>query len=137
MNRALLTGRLLVLATAITLAIILLGNMASTIAVGREPFGGDPRVMPGRDAFLKQGLVTGLPLLVLALCAERRRAMWVIAATIMAGFWIFFVWQLRQDYLTGFAGGANIGLGLIMVASPFVALLALAVAGFVLRRQPR
>jgi hypothetical protein len=51
--------------------------------------------------------------------------MWFIAAAMMLSFWTFFVWQVRQDYLANFPGGANIGLGLMMLAAPVIVCLCL------------
>jgi hypothetical protein len=54
------------------------------------------------------------------------------------GFWTYFVVQTWRDSLTGFAGGANIGLGLIMLASPFAILALLGLIALASRiRRPR
>nr|WP_314442236.1 hypothetical protein [uncultured Sphingomonas sp.] len=135
MTRLLLTGRLMLLAALLTLGIVLLGNLASTMAVGRQLSGSGGAELPPAHVLLLHAVCTGIPFVCLALFGERRRTMWTIAAAVMASFWLFFVWQLRQDYLADFAGGVNIGLGLVMLASPLVALLILAAAALVLRRR--
>jgi hypothetical protein len=78
------------------------------------------------DVALLHLVITGLPMFALALLDVRRIDLWLIAVGLQSAFWCYFVWQIWQDSLTGFAGGANIGLGLIMLASPFFTMSALA-----------
>jgi hypothetical protein len=125
MTKAVETGKLLVLAGLITLMIILLGNVASKIAVGRHVFDEDALGFLAPDVLGLHFIFTGAPFFYLALRGERRRAMWFIAAAMMLSFWTFFVWQVRQDYLANFPGGANIGLGLMMLAAPVIVCLCL------------
>jgi hypothetical protein len=76
---------------------------------------------------------TAIPFAVLTLGKDRRRAMWATATALMTALWAFFVWQIYQDSLSGFAGGANIGLGLIMISGPVLSLIVLAIVGAILR----
>ena len=63
--------------------------------------------------------------------------MWLTAVVLTCMAWTYYVWQVWRDSLTGFAGGANMGLGLIMVASPFLILAVLKGVSFVLKAQPK
>ena len=65
--------------------------------------------------------------------------MWVGAVALTLVYWAYFNWQIWRDSLTGFADGANIGLGLIMMAAPFAILLLLKAMSLLLRAfaQPK
>ena len=59
---------------------------------------------------------------VLALRGVRSVLMWAVAFILTAAFWAFSVWSIWRASLHNFEGGADIGMGLIMLASPFVTL---------------
>jgi hypothetical protein len=77
----------------------------------------------------------GLPFFVLAAKSDRRRAMWIVAFVLTCGSWTYYVWQTWRDSLTGFAGGANIGAGMIMMAAPLGILLILKGVSWALRSR--
>lgn len=113
-------------ALAIGLLIMLAENVAADIVVGRTPFA-DGRLgfIDAPDLAAFHFAIAVLPMLVLALIGSRRRWLWAVAIGMTSLFATFAVWQLRQDYLTDFAGGADIGLGIIMMASPWITLAAM------------
>ena len=63
--------------------------------------------------------------------------MWVTAVVLTVAFWIYFNWQIWQDSLIDFAGGANIGLGLVMIAAPFFILVILKLVSMISRASVR
>lgn len=118
--------RLLLIGTAlgIGLVIMLAENVAADIVVGRAPFtNGRLGFIDAPDGVLFHFVIAALPMLALALIGSSRRWLWAVAISMTALFATFAVWQLRQDYLADFAGGANIGLGIIMMASPWITLI--------------
>lgn len=123
---------LLLLAIALGVMLVLAGNLADDLVLGRTPLAdGSFGSIDAPDVAVLQFVFTSLPMLVLALVGSRSRLLWGIAIALGAGFWGYCVYQTWQDSLTGFAGGANIGLGLIMLASPFFILIVLGVVSLV------
>ncbi|HYG29632.1 MAG TPA: hypothetical protein VD887_05385 [Allosphingosinicella sp.] len=120
---------LLGLALVVTLAIVIVSNAATDLALGRVPLAdGTLGFIDAPDVFVLDLLFTGLPFIVLALVRSSARRLWSIAFALTVAFGIYAVVQIRLDSLGSFAGGANIGLGLIMLASPFVILAVVGVA---------
>lgn len=110
-------------ALAIGLLIMLAENVAADIVVGRTPLtNGRLGFIDTRDLAPIHYAIAALPMLVLALIGSSRRWLWSVAIVMTALFAIVAVWRLRQDYLADFAGGADIGLGIIMMASPWITL---------------
>ncbi|WP_375186991.1 hypothetical protein [Sphingobium yanoikuyae] len=128
--------RLLLIGTAlgIGLVIMLAENVAADIVVGRTPFtNGRLGFIDAPDGVLFHFVIAALPMLALALIGSSRRWLWAVAISMTALFATFAVWQLRQDYLADFAGGANIGLGIIMMASPWITLIVMGVMALLAR----
>jgi len=128
--------RLLLIGTAlgIGLVIMLAENVAADIVVGRTPFtNGRLGFIDAPDGILFHFAIAALPMLALALIGSSRRWLWAVAIGMTALFATFAVWQLRQDYLADFAGGANIGLGIIMMASPWITLIVMGVMALLAR----
>ncbi|MDH2134189.1 hypothetical protein N5J77_23940, partial [Sphingobium yanoikuyae] len=128
--------RLLLIGAAlgIGLVIMLAENVAADIVVGRTPFtNGRLGFIDAPDGVLFHFVIAALPMLALALIGSSRRWLWAVAISMTALFATFAVWQLRQDYLADFAGGANIGLGIIMMASPWIALIVMGVMALLAR----
>ena len=113
--------RLAGLAIALTAAIVLLANIAADLALAQRPFeAGHVGFIDAVDVAILHFIFTGLPFFALAGCCEQRRTYWIAAVALTLVSWTYAVWQLWRDSLTGFAGGANIGLGLIMMGAPIV-----------------
>jgi uncharacterized membrane-anchored protein YitT (DUF2179 family) len=119
---------LVALAVLIGAAVVIIGNVAISLAL-RHPLIDDGSFgsIDAPDVALLQFFDAGLPLLLLAFRNVRRRRFWLTAIILTAAFWSYFLAHIWQDSLTGFAGGANIGLGLIMLASPFVTIACLGI----------
>ncbi|HEX8363846.1 MAG TPA: hypothetical protein VF603_01020 [Allosphingosinicella sp.] len=117
------------MALAVSLAIVIIANAAIDVILGRIPLAdGTLGSIDAPDVFVLHLLFASLPFIVLALAGSSARRLWSIALALTIASWIYVVVQIRLDSLTGFAGGANIGLGLIMLASPFVILAVVGVA---------
>jgi hypothetical protein len=129
-RRLLLIGAALV----IGLVIMLAENVAADIVVGRTPFtNGRLGFIDAPDGVVFHFAIAALPMLALALIGSSRRWLWAVAIGMTTLFATFAVWQLRQDYLADFAGGANIGLGIIMMASPWITLIVMGVMALLVR----
>lgn len=126
---------LLILALGLGSAIVLLGNAATDIIL-RKPLISDGAFgsVDAPDVAILHVIFTSLPLFVLALKGSRSGVLWGVAVALAVLFWTYFVYQIWRDSLTGFEGGANIGLGLIMMVSPVVSLVVLAVVAAAIRR---
>ena len=115
---------LLGVALLIGCSIVVVGNAATDIVLGRVPLAdGTLGSIDAPDVAVLHIIFTSLPLAALALAGSRSRLLWAIASALTAGFWIYFILQIWGDSLSGFEGGANIGLGLIMLASPFLIMI--------------
>lgn|GEM_PF-948555 len=128
--------RLLLIGAAlgIGLVIMLAENVAADIVVGRTPFtNGRLGFIDAPDGVVLHFAIAALPMLALALIGSSRRWLWAVAIGMTTLFATFAVWQLRQDYLADFAGGANIGLGIIMMASPWITLIVMGVMALLVR----
>jgi hypothetical protein len=126
--------RLFALAIALTAAIVLLANIAADLALSQRPFeNGKVGFIDAPDVAILHFIFTGLPFFALAGCGEQRRTLWITAVALTLGTWAYAVWQVWQDSLTGFAGGANIGLGLIMMGAPIVIACVITAASLVSR----
>lgn len=109
------------LAFAVGPVIVLVGNAATDLMIGRVPFvNGTVGSIDAPDVAILHLAFTSIPLIVLALVGSHSPVLWATATLTTACFWTYFVWQTWQDSLTGFEGGANIGLGLLMLGSPLV-----------------
>jgi hypothetical protein len=129
-------SRLLLIGAALSigLVIMLAENVAADIVVGRTPFTkGRLGFIDAPDGALFHFVIAALPMLALALIGSSRRWLWAVAISMTALFATFAVWQLRKDYLADFAGGANIGLGIIMMASPWITLIVMGVMALLAR----
>ena len=125
---------LFALAVALTAAIVLLANIAADLALARRPFeNGHVGFIDAVDVAFLHFILTGLPFFALAGCGEQRKNYWFIAFALTLVSWTYAVWQLWRDSLTGFAGGANIGLGLIMAAAPILIAIFITAASLVSR----
>lgn len=120
----------LLVAAGLAVFWLLLVPWALGLAAGRSYIPWDTA-----GVFGAQVLICTAPLLLLALLCLLRplaargvdRALWAgIVATSLA--WGYFYGAVVVSRLAGDAGGADIGLGLLMMASPFVVALAMLVA---------
>jgi len=109
-----------------------LGNAVTIVVIGGRISGFEYlTVVDVVVTFVTQLFFTGLPFFALAGCGEQRRTFWLTAVALTLVSWTYAVWQMWHDSLTGFAGGANIGLGLIMMAAPIVIAVVLTAASLV------
>ena len=133
-------SRLGLLGLALTLGalIVLVGNAAMDFALGRMPLAdGTLGSIDALDVAVLHLVFTSMPFVVLALVGSKSRLLWTVATLLTALFSAYFVWQIWRDSLAGFAGGANIGLGLIMLASPFAILIIVGIVALILRGDVR
>ena len=129
---------LLILAFTLSAAIVFIAQATADLVIGDKLFAFEYRSTTDVViTFTMQILFSGLPFFVLAARSDRRPVMWLTAVVLTCIAWTYYVWQVWRDSLTGFAGGANMGLGLIMVASPFLILAVLKGVSFVLKAQPK
>lgn len=127
---------LIVQALAIGTTILLLENLAVDLVTGQMPFAdGTLGFMDAPDSALIHILVANLPLLILAVTGVRSTTLWRTAAGLTVLFAVYAVLQTWYDAHSGFAGGANIGLGLIMLASPIITLLIVALIAAIKRTR--
>ena len=122
MNRRIVSRvRLFSLAIIITAAIVFASNAVTDLVLG-DPLFGDHALgfIDAPDVAILHLIFIGLPFYALAALGEGRRAMWIVAIGLTLASWTYAVWQVWRDSLTGFAGGANIGAGLIMMAAPLL-----------------
>ena len=126
------------LAIAITLAIVIAGNAATAVMLG-EPIVADGSFgfIDAVDVAVLHFIFTGIPFFALAAKGDRRKPMLAVATALTTASWAYSSWQIWRDSLTGFAGGANIGLGLIMMAAPFAILVVLKAQSLTLRALAR
>ena len=59
--------------------------------------------------------------------AEARRNLWLAAAIVTGLLWLFVIWSVWRASRHEFSGGADIGLGIMMLFVPVIASIALAV----------
>lgn len=118
--------------------IMLVENIAVDIVRGQTPFAdGSLGFIDTPEGAAFHLAIASVPMLALALSGVTRRWPWAIAILLPSCFAAFAVCQLWRDSLTGFAGGANIGLGLIMMASPFITLGVIGGIALAVRFLPR
>lgn len=127
-------SKLLSAAIVATVAIVVVGNATIAFMLGwalveQGSFG----MIDAPDVAILHLLFTGIPMFALAVKGDARQSMWITAIGLSILSWSYFTWQIWRDSLTGFAGGANIGLGIIMLASPFAILLVLVLLSVALR----
>lgn len=94
----------------IGLAIILICNTVWAIA------GGFPISTLWDDASLTQILIAASPFLILSVCGISARRPWIVGLCMTLAFWGYYLWDITHYE----GGGANIGLGLLMLLSPVV-----------------
>ncbi|WP_315762330.1 hypothetical protein [Sphingomonas sp. Y38-1Y] len=116
----------LVLALAIGLAVVAICNTVAAMATGM------PLTTGWGDQSVIQIILAGLPYLVLAAVGIRARRAWITALALTAAFWGFYLWDLTVTD----APDANIGLGIMMMASP-VAIIAGALLASAAGRRSR
>ena len=117
---------LIILSILVTTVIVLVGNAASAVVID-EPMvgGGSFGFIDAPDVAVMHFIFTGIPFFVLAAKGDRRRTMWVTAVVLVATLWGYVIWRTWQASLVDFAGGADIGLGFVMMAAPLAILLIL------------
>ena len=123
---------LLLMAIVGGVILVVAGNLVADLVLDRIPFAdGTLGFIDAPDVAVLDFVCTSLPMVVLALVGTRSRVLWLTALLLGITFWAYFIYQIWQDSLSGFAGGANIGLGLIALASPFFILVVLGLVALV------
>jgi len=98
----------LILSLAIGLLVVASCNTVRATATG-APIA----TMWGENSAI-QVVLAGLPYFVLAVCGIAARRAWIVALIVTAAFWGYYLWDIIH-----YAGvGANIGIGILMMASP-------------------
>jgi hypothetical protein len=67
------------------------------------------------DASIFQVLIASAPFIVLAISGISARRPWIVALWLTVAFWVFYTYVTTRPYD---GGGANIGLGILMLFSP-------------------
>jgi hypothetical protein len=60
-------------------------------------------------------VIASTPFIVLAIFGIRTRLPWIVGICLTAAFWGFYVYEITRPYE---GGGADIGLGILMLFSP-------------------
>ena len=129
-------GRTSDIAVALALgALIVFGANVATDVVLDKGLRFPPGSIDALDVALMHWIIAAFPMLVLARRSNRYQPLWIAAFSLTCAFWGYSIWQIWQDSLSGFAGGANIGLGLIMLASPFVVHMFLRLLALFMKRK--
>lgn len=129
-------GALLVLALCTGAVLVFVGNAATDLVSGRTPFeDGSLGSIGSIDVAYMHLAFTSAPMVMLAALGIRSRLLWGTAIGLSAAFWAFAVHQIWRASLTGFEGGADIGLGIIMSASPLFVLFGVWLVAWLTGRQ--
>jgi len=102
-------------ALAIAISVLIVGGavLAFSLLTGRQL---DLEEESG--VLLFQVLLVAAPFLLLALAGVRRRAPWLTGLALTLAFWSYYVFEGVSYQRHPDGSGANIGLGLLMMASP-------------------
>ena len=119
------------------LVLYALGIGAAVVALTKLAFAG----LTGRplnfsfsvDIF--QLVIVAIPFLVLAMGGVRARLPWLTGLALTIALWSYYLYDGVRYHWTGDTSGANIGLGLILLASPLVISFACIAACLVERRR--
>lgn len=66
------------------------------------------------EASVGQVLLASFPYLFLSICGISARRPWIAGLCLTAAFWGYYLWDITHYE----GGGANIGLGIVMIFSP-------------------
>lgn len=106
---------------------VIFGNAAADLVLDRRPLeDGTLGFIDAPDVAIIHLVFTGMPFFTLAVCAEPRVKLWTAAVVFTLVSWCYSTWQVWRDSLNDFAGGANIGAGLVMIVAPLAASVILA-----------
>ena len=130
--------KLVVLAAGMAIAIVVFGRVITDMIIG-QPLLVSEFQSAGETLFTLalQTAFASIPMMVLALRGDRRAWLWAVAVALTGASWAFYAWQIWRASLVDFAGGADIGLGLIMIAAPFLILLAMKLLSMTVRKFSR
>lgn len=121
--------RLVLLALGIGIGVVAFTNLALSGLTGRPlnfSFGVD----------LFQLVIVAIPFLVLAMGGVRARLPWLTGLALTAMLWGYYLYDGVRYHWSGDASGANVGLGLLLLASPLVISIA-CIAAYLLERRRR
>lgn len=130
--------KLIALAAVLAIAIVVFGRIVTDMIIG-HPLLASEYISTSETLFTLalQSAFAAIPMIVLAVRCDRRMWMWVVAVALTAATWAFYAWQIWRASLVKFAGGADIGLGLIMLAAPFLIFLVMRLLSGLVRRSSR
>lgn len=83
---------------------------------------------------LVQMVMVAIPFLMLAMGRVRARLPWLTGLALTAAFWGYYLYEGVRYQWSGDTSGANIGLGLILLASPVLISFA-CIATYLLERR--
>ena len=106
-------GRMVLLALGIGLAVVGLTSLGFSAATGRPLEG-------SLEIYLFQLTIVSLPFLVLAMGGVRARRPWLVGLLLTGALWGYYLFEGIRYQLSGDRSGANIGLGLLLLASPLL-----------------
>lgn len=91
---------------------------------------------PAGEVRLVQIAIVAAPFLLLSLAGTRDRLPWLVALALTLALWGYSLFDSVRYQWSGDRSGANIGLGLIMLASPWV-IAAVSMGLYAWRRRRR
>ena len=103
----------MLLAVAIGVAVVAICDGLFTLLTGR------PITFESDVAPFQVGIVAA-PFLVLAILGVRQRRPWLVGLALTFSLWGYYLFEGVRYQWSPDGSGANIGLGLIMLASPLV-----------------
>ena len=130
--------KLVVLAAGMAIAIVVFGRVITDMIIGQPLLVSEfQSAAETLSTLALQTAFASIPMMVLAFRRDRRTWMWAVAAALTALTWAFYAWQIWRASLVNFAGGADIGLGLIMLVAPFLVLLVMNLMSMFVRKLSR
>jgi hypothetical protein len=87
-------------------------------------------------SYLMQVAMIAAPFLLLALLNVRARGPWLLAFALTVSIWGYALYDGLRYQPSGDRSGPNIGLGLLLFASPILISLVCLVTGLLSRRRP-
>jgi hypothetical protein len=93
------------------------------------------RPMAATSVAVVEVVIVAMPFLFLALSRISARPPWLTGLALTFGLWGYYLFEGVRTQLSGETSGANIGLGLLMLASPFIIIAACLTVHFQFRRS--
>jgi hypothetical protein len=113
---------------ALAIGFVIIGTCNAGWAISR----GVPIKPPWDSASLPLFLFASAPYLILAFSGVNDRRPWTVGLCLTAAFWGFYLFQITRPYE---GGGADIGLGLLMIFSPVPIIVGCLIATATLKKR--